>query len=168
MAKFLINLVVTIAVSLAIISMIIGKADASETWTKETYSKQENLISIGFSKQMSINIITGCKKSEKNPVMCIKIIASVMWAESSMGTRCYRNNCLWMNDWAVSYSSEVQGINAWVKKFDKWWYKQKNPSGFYRSDGTKPPTRYCMGKKKDWVCKEGTKNSWKVFNSLNF
>ncbi len=166
--KIWIDLLIISALLLWIIALIMSKANASTEWTKETYSKQKNLVSIWFSEQMSKDIINGCKKSKRNPVRCIKTLSFIMWAESSMWKRCYRNNCTGMNDGSVEYSSEMEWINAWVKKFDKFWYNQKDPSGFYRADWTKPPTRYCMGIKKDWVCKEGTKNSWAVFKNLNF
>ncbi len=167
--KLLIDIIIVWAVLLWIIAAFMGtKAHAGSEWNEWTQKKHENLVSIWFSKQMSTDIINGCKKSQKDPVKCIKILASIMWAESSMGTRCYRNNCLGMNDGAVAYSSVIEWINAWVNKFDRWWYKQKDPSGFYRADWIPPKTHYCMWKKKDWVCKEGTKNSWNVWNKLNF
>lgn len=166
--KLWIDVLIVWAILIAVISIFIDKSHASSEWTESTFKKYDNLVSIGFSKQMATDIINSCKRSEKDPVKCIKFMSSWMWAESSMWTRCYRKNCLWMNDWWVAYSSIIEWLNAWVKKFDKWWYKQKNPSGFYRADWIPPATHYCMGKKKDWVCKEWTKNSWKVWNKLNF
>lgn len=167
-AKIFVDMIIIISLLVWVIAFCIDKSHASEVWTKDTYKKHDNLVSIWFSKDMAKNIINGCKKSDKDTVRCIKILSSVMWAESSMGTRCYKNNCVGMNDWSVGYSSQMAWINAWVKKFDRYWFKQKDPSGFYRADWTKPPTRYCMWKKKDGVCKEGTKNSWNVWNKITF
>lgn len=72
-----------------------------------------------------------------------------------------------MNDGGVAYKTKDEGIKAWVTKYAKYWYKQPNPSGFYRDDGIKPKTWYCLGPKKDGVCKNGTKNSWAVWNKLS-
>ena len=137
-------------------------------WNQWTWKKYENLLSIGFEKTFAHSIINECKANAQDPVNCIKVGAFIAWAESSMARNCHRNNCVGMNDWAVGYTSIKEWVNAWVMKYNKYWYKQRTPKSFYRDDWIPPVTHYCMGKKKDWVCKEGTKNSWAVFKKLNF
>lgn len=172
MARIIINIVVAMAVIISICGMYLEAnatgAEVNTLWTKETQNKLDNLTRIGFEPTFARSLIMECKRMAVSPVNCIKIGASVAGAESSMGHFCHRNNCVGMNDGAVGYSSIKEGVSAWVGKYNKFWYKQKTPKSFYRDDGIPPITRYCMGKKKDGVCKEGTKNSWAVFNSINF
>lgn len=141
---------------------------ASAEWTEATNEKLNNLTTIGMPKDIATSLITNCKNLAIDPAHCIKIGASILGAESSLGKRCHRNNCVGMNDWAVGYKSKDEWIRAWVAKYTKYWYKQENPSWFYRNDWTKPATHYCLWKRKDWVCPEGFKNSWKTFNSLTW
>ena len=143
------------------------KADASTEWTKQTYSKYNNLVSIWFSKDFAGMLINNCKTTT-TPLNCIKIGASIAGAESSMANNCFHNNCVGMNDGWKHYSSMNEGVAHWVKQYSKWWYKQKTPSSFYRADGIPPITRYCMWPKGDGVCVNGAKNAWSVFNKLNF
>lgn len=146
--------------------MAMATKAASAKWTDTTTQRLNRLVEIGMPKDVATSLITHCKVTAKDPVHCIKIGASILGAESSLGTRCHRNNCVGMNDWGVAYTSKDAWIKAWVTKYNKWWFRQKDPSGFYRNDWTLPPTRYCMWKNKDGICKEWTANSWKVWNKL--
>lgn len=171
MANFAINLIVTIAVILAIISMVIGKADANAEWTKETQSKLDTLTQIGFEPLFAKSLITECKSSAKDPVRCIKIGASIAGAESSMAHRCYKNNCMGIGGGSITYSSKHEGVKDWVKRYNKWWYKQTSPNGFYPLKGQKSPTRYCTDEHSSGTkvgCPFGNRHAWKVFNSLKF
>lgn len=165
--QYVINIIIMIAVWIAIFSAI-QWVKASEEWNEWTYKKYNNLINIWFNKEFAKSLINECKLLWNNPVNCIKIWSFIAWAESSMWNRCYRYNCVWMNDGAVGYKSINEWVKAWVWKYNKYWYKQKTPKSFYRDDGIPPVTRYCMGKKKDWVCKEWTKNSWATYKKLDF
>lgn len=137
-------------------------------WSKSTYDKLNNLISIWVNKQYSIDLINVCKANAKDPVRCIKLHIAILWAESSLWQNCNWHNCIWMWDWFTVYKNSKYAIEDWVKRYNKYWYKQTDPSGFYRDDGIPPKTHYCMWPKKDWVCKNGTKNAWKTWNKLKF
>lgn len=142
---------------------------ASAEWNEGTKKKYENLVNIGMPKDVANSLLTHCKALATDQAHCVKIGASILGAESSLGTRCHRNNCVGMNDWAVGFKSKDDWIKHWVEKYAKYWYKQSNPSGFYSgTPGIIPKTHYCMGKKKDGYCPEGSKNSWKTFNSLTW
>lgn len=147
MARILIDLVVAIAVIISVCGMYL-EANATEDydmrWNKYTWEKYDNLIDIGFNPNFAIHLIDQCKFHAKDPVNCIKIGASIAGAESSMGNNCYRHNCVGMNDGAVGYKDMMDGVNAWVMKYNKFWYNQKTPKSFYRDDGIPPKTRYCM------------------------
>lgn len=144
------------------------KQNVSTKWTESTWEKYNKMIKQWFDKVAAKSLINHCKATAKDPVNCIRVGSFTLWAESSMGNRCYNNNCVWMNDGWVAYKSIDDGIKAWVGKYNKFWYNQKHPRSFYRDDGIKPVTRYCMGIKKDGVCKEWYKNAMKVYTSLNF
>jgi len=151
---------------ISLILFIIDKASASSNWNAGTYEKRDTLVSIGMPSDIATSLIINCK-TQTNPVHCIKIGASILWAESSLGTRCYKNNCVGLYDGSKWYTTTDEGLHDWTTRYAKWWYKQPNPSGFYRADGIPPATRYCMWIKRDWVCKEGTKNSWRIWNKLD-
>lgn len=146
----------------------IYKVEKNKEWSYSTWNKYDNLIDMWFNPNVTIHLIDQCKFHAKDPVNCIKIGASILWAESSMGWKCYRFNCFGMNDGTVAYRDNMDWVYNWVIKYNKWWYKQHTPASFYRDDWTPPITHYCMWKKKDGVCKEWKKNAWSVFNSLNF
>ena len=140
----------------------------AEEWSKTTWSKYENLIQIWFEPTFARSIVSECKNEAKDPVNCIKIGSFIAWAESSMWWKCHRYNCVGMNDGNVLYVDTMAGVKEWVEKYNKYWYNQITPNSFYRDDGIPPITRYCMWEKIDGVCKNGKKNAWNVYNSLNF
>lgn len=142
------------------------RAHALEKTTAQM--KIERLTSIGFKKDVASSLVMTCKEKAKNPVHCIKIGASIMWAESSMGWACTHNNCTGMNDGGKHYTSISEWVRHWVQQYNRYWFRQVSPYGFYRMDGLAPATHYCMWPKNDGVCVNGYRNSWKVWNSLLF
>ena len=84
-----------------------GLAHASE-WNYATHEKHRKLVKAGIEKEVAKHLIDACKATAKDPVNCIKLGASVLGAESSGGTNCYRNNCVGMNDGSVAYESKKQ------------------------------------------------------------
>ena len=150
------------------ISQLFPKAEASEFWTKKTQEKYEKVIALGFNKEFTKALFEECKQTALDPTRCITTGLFISYAESGGAVKCYRNNCVWLFDGNKGYRTIQEWVQDFVARYNRFWYNQKNPSGFYRDDGTKPPTRYCMGAKKDWVCKNWTKNSWKMFNKLTF
>lgn len=140
---------------LILIAILFVQTAQANTWNEGTEAKRNQLIKIGMPKDVATSLITHCKSLANDPVHCIKIGASILGAESSLGTRCHRNNCVGMNDGAVGFKSKDDGVKHWVEKYTKYWYKQKDPSGFYSGTrGTVPKTHYCMGKAKDGYCPE--------------
>ena len=106
--NLVINTVILIAIYFSIFSPVKTNAyNASDEWTESTWQKHDNLINIGFQPTFAISLIEMCKLHAKNPVNCIKIGASISGAESSMGNRCYRYNCVGMNDGTVAYKDTM-------------------------------------------------------------
>lgn len=82
---------------------ILDKAEASLS----TQDKYNTLVSIGMDKEVAKSLIKECKATARNPVLCIKIGASILGAESSLGTRCTVDfNCFGMEDGATKYKSK--------------------------------------------------------------
>ena len=143
---------------------------ASAEWTEATTQRLNKLVEIGMPKDIATSLITHCKATAKDPVHCIKIGASILGAESSLGNRCYKNNCFWILAWKISYDNKDVGVKEWVSKYNKWWYKQKNPDWFYSTRWNLPITRYCTSEESSWTkvgCPNGNKNAWKVWNQLS-
>lgn len=170
MARFLINLIVSLVVIITLFGMYL-EANATETWTKETQKKMDELVKIGIEPTFARSIMKECKRTAKNPIRCIKLGVSIAGAESSMGWRCFKNNCTWMGWGSIDYPSIYEGAKDWVRRYNLFWYNQKNPNGFYPLRGQVSPTRYCTdehssGSKKG--CPNGNKHAWTVWNSISF
>lgn len=151
-------------------------------FTKDLESKKEcnadckarHLVSIGINERIAYSLVYTCKSSAKDPVNCIKLGASIVTAESGGGKKCHKNNCFWMNAWAIWYDSVEDSVEHWVSKYNKFWFNQKNPSSFYsNSRAWKPKTRYCLSEfQPDWThlsyCKNWYRHSWSMFNKIQF
>lgn len=129
------------------------------TWTKSTYELQRTMISIGWNKENSKEIINQCKKSALDPRKCVKF-ASAIWANETQACKtAYQNSCFWVTK---SYLTQKESIRDWVKKYNKYWYKAIDASHFYWYKGKSPKTHYCMSEKSSWSvgwCKNGFKNT---------
>lgn len=165
------QLIIALSIVLLIIlwvNSIIPRSEAQEFWTKETQNKYEKVVELGFNKEFVKVLFEECKQTATDQSHCVRTWLFISYAESGGATKCYKNNCVGLFDGSKHYKSIREGVQDWVSRYNKFWHKQKNPSGFYRDDGTPPKTRYCMGVKKDWVCKNWTKNAWYMFNKLEF
>lgn len=88
------NLFVKTAIAFAAVLIIACVAEkASAEWSEGTQSKYENLVKIGMPKDVATSLITHCKALATDPAHCVKIGASIMGAESSLGNKCHKNNC---------------------------------------------------------------------------
>lgn len=54
-----------------------------------------------------------------------------------------RNNCFGINSGKKVYTSLDEGMDTWVVKYNKYWYKAQSASFFYPSAGNVSPSRYC-------------------------
>ena len=176
MLKYILVILVVIIVSIAIqiskvnattVTKVIQQKN-SVSWTAETTRKYNVLVGLGMDKEVARALITECKRTAKNASLCVKIGASILGAESTLGTKCTENyNCVGMDDWRIKYPSKEIWIKDWVRRYNIFWYNQKNPSSFYSLSKENPPvTRYCMGGSLGF-CADWYKNSWNIFNKLN-
>ena len=132
--------------------------------------KQKQLEKAWTNPNIAPVLIAECKKQDIEVVNCIKIWASILWAESSGWNRCSKFNCFWVL-WK-SFKSYEESVQDWVKRFWKYWYRQKNPSAFYSDSQWRiPKTKYCMSESSSWskwYCPNWHKHAWNVFNMLDF
>lgn len=144
----------------------INKANAN-VWTQATKEKQNTLVNLWMESSLAKSLINTCKATALDPAHCVKIWASILAAESSLGKKCHKNNCAGIADWKIGYESKEDGIKDWVKRYNKYWYKQKNPDGFYSNTPKRiPATRYCMWGSAGY-CKHGHKNAWAMWEKMS-
>lgn len=157
-----------IALTISFIFGSIGINTEAEAKGMTTTQKKQQLISMGYPKDVVESLFIHCKTQAKNPNHCVKVWAMILGAESTFGTNCTKSfNCFGMEDGRTKYKSKDEGIKDWVRRYCLYWYKQTSPNGFY-SDTVKrkPVTRYCMGGKAGF-CKDWHTNAWKVWNKLS-
>lgn len=131
--------------SLAIIFALISyqQPEAHAKTTCDAKCKKEYLVQLGFTKPLASQIVDSCKKYSRNPVHCIKYASSVAWAESSGGWNCHQYGCFGILGGNIKYNSLTHGVNDWVKRYNRWWYKATSTSDFYPPKGKKSKFNYC-------------------------
>lgn len=162
---------VAIAFTIVLITACVAEK-ASAEWNESTQTKYENLISIGMPKDVANSLLTHCKALATDPAHCVKIGASILGAESSLGNRCHKNNCTWIEAGKIAYATKDEWIKDWVKRYIKFWFRRPNPDHFYSNSPDRlPATRYCMDEHSSGskgYCPNGNMHAWKTFNSLEF
>jgi len=104
---------------------------------------KNSLIDSWIKKELAIPIVEQCKKLAKDPIHCIKKIASISMAESGGGWKCIEHNCTWLGGWRFHYKNYTEWVIDWIHRYNKYWYKTKAMSDFYPPKGKKSKTRYC-------------------------
>lgn len=168
-----------------------------QTWTKENWNekvewwipenkwvksktricnadcKTKELISRGIRDEIAESLVINCKALAENPVMCIKIGASIVKNESGGGYKCKKANkynCFWLNV-KQPYTSFNDWVLHFIGKYNKYWYKAKNMAFFYSPSGKLPPSRFCTSEDSSNTsigCPNWLKISSWFFNSLPF
>ena len=153
------------------VASILPKAEAWEFWTKETQSKYEKVVALGFNKEFTKALFEECKTTATDPSHCIKTGLFIAWAESSKATKCTYNNCTWMWGGGYHYKSIREWVQHFVWKYTRFWFRQANPDSFYPKKWKVSKTRYCTSEESSWTkvgCPNGNKHAWNVFNKLTF
>ena len=140
---------------------IIPKASASEkepsqnTVTAKNVEKKprtpyeiyEQVKHLGYREEPTVSIISTCKSSSLDPRHCILVALTLMYNESGNqqnSKACTdRNNCFGIQSWKKSYSSLDEGMENFVQKYNKYWYKADSAWFFYSNSGSLPKSRYC-------------------------
>lgn len=138
-------------------------------WSKSTYVLQDKMREVGYSDELSESIINECKKSAKNPRNCVIIASFVGKAESNAWRAKNGNNVFWVM--GKKYASKEDSVKEFVKKYEKYWYNQRNPSSFYSAvPNVKPKTYYCLSERSSKSlthCPNGSKNAWNAYRKLS-
>lgn len=135
--------------------------------------KIETLKDLGIRPEIAESLVNNCKALADDPVMCLRVGASIVTAESSKWWKCKKSNpynCFWMS-WKHEYKSYDDAVLHYVWKWNKYWYKAKDMTHFYSLAGKLPPTRFCVSEHSSDSsigCPNWLKNSSSTFNKLNF
>lgn len=159
-----------------------GVVSTVQAWTKEdtdqkmdcdTDCKVKQLVKLWISDKIAGSLVYTCKDTAKDPVKCIKLGASIVKAESGGGAKCYKNGCFGILAGGISYKTREEGVEDWVRRYNKFWHRQENPSNFYsNSPDWKPKTHYCLSEHQPngttlSYCPNWHKHSWDIFNKLS-
>lgn len=139
-------------------------------WPCDKDCKIKQLEHAWINPDIAYHLVNECKKQDKEVVNCIKLGASILWAESSWGYNCYKFKCFWVQ-W-VTFNSFEESARDFALRWSKHWYNQKKPSSFYSSKAwVFPKTHFCLSEVSSGSnthCPNGAKHAWSVFNKLNF
>lgn len=131
--------------------------------------KIKQLEKAWIKPELASLLVYECKKQDIEVVKCIKIWASILWAESSWWNKCSQYRCFGVS-W-IKFESYQEAVQDWVKRFWKYWFRQTTPSNFYSNTSKKPTTHYCLSEDSSGStnsCPNWYKHSWAVYNKLNF
>lgn len=128
--------------------------------------KVEKLIDAGIKQDLAVTLVNECKWTAKDPIHCIKVWASIAWAESTGGK-------VWNNPFGYrnkSYKNEQEAVSAWIKSYNRYWFTATNAHFFYPTDQKYPaPSRFCTDE--SWsgnACPRWNKNFTTMWNKLTF
>lgn len=133
--------------------------------------KRSKIIEVGVRQEITDALIKHCKALAQDAVHCLRIGASISIAESGWWKACKSFNCMWIHAGKVSYASFDEWVEAWTKKYIKWWYKAPNMAFFYPPAWQKSKSRYCTSEHSTWTsigCPAWLKNSTAIYNKLTF
>ena len=135
--------------------------------------KIETLKDIGIRPEIAERLVNNCKALADDPVMCLRVGASIVTAESSKWWKCKKSNpynCFWIS-WKHEYKSYDDAVLHYVWKWNKYWYKAKDMTHFYSPSWKLPPTRFCVSEHSSDSsigCPNWLKNSSSTFNKLKW
>lgn len=100
-----------------------------------------------YRKEPTISLISTCKAFSWDPRHCILVWLTLMyneaWNQQKSKACVDRNNCFGIQSWKKSYSSLDEGMENFVQKYNKYWYKADSAWFFYSNSGSLPKSRYC-------------------------
>lgn len=100
-----------------------------------------------YREDPTIALISTCKGASLRPDHCILVWLTLMyneaWNQQNSKACVDRNNCFGIQSWKKSYSSLDEGMENWVQKYNKYWYKADSAWFFYSKAWKVSPSRYC-------------------------
>lgn len=146
---------------------IAKNVEKQECWVDCKISK---LIELGMNDRISGSLVATCKNTAKDARHCIIVGASILKSESNLWKKCNGYNCFWMWGGSTKYDSYEDGVEHWVEKYNRWWYKASSASFFYPSVWQYSPSRYCVSEVSSWSdvgCPFWQKISQSMWNKLD-
>jgi hypothetical protein len=111
---------------------------------KQIYDQVKHLW---YREEPTKALISTCKGASLRPDHCILVWLTLMYNEAGNqqnSKACVdRNNCFGLKWGKASYSSLDEGMENFVQKYNKYWYKAKDAWFFYSKAWKVSPSRYC-------------------------
>lgn len=145
------------------------KKTVAKCWVE---CKINTLTGIGIRQEIAISLVENCKALAEDPRHCVITWAFISMSESGWWKNCKSSNkynCLWLSV-NEKYNSYNDGVLHFIWKYNRFWFRQKDPNWFYsNSPNWKPATRFCLSETSSWLpyCKNGHRIAWSVFDKLN-
>ena len=163
--RIIINIIVTIAVSIAIFAAFMSRTHATEgehspSWTKETFALQKKIVQMGVSVPLAMTIINECKRTAIDPRKCVKTAVAIYGNESGFWKHCKNNSCYGVI--SKSYKNVHEATKDWVRRYNLYWYKHNWAFFFYWSKGKLWASLYCTSEESSWS-KLGCPNGARTF-----
>lgn len=148
----------------------VAKEQKTIVWTEKTVNLQNKMIKLWYSKDLSRRIIDTCKLKAKDPRHCVVTASFIGKAESNAWQNAYKNNVFGINIKHITYKTEQDNLEIWMKSYNKKWYTMRHPNKFYSKRWTLPYTHYCTSEtssnSKVW-CPRWLEISTQAFNFLS-
>lgn len=107
----------------------------------------EQVKYLWYRESPTVSLISTCKASSWDPRHCILVWLTLMyneaWNQQNSKACVDRNNCFGIQSGKKSYSSLDEGMENFVQKYNKYWYKADSAWFFYSKAWKVSPSRYC-------------------------
>lgn len=126
-----------------------------------------------FWKTNWTDIVNRCNKYAKSPRKCKITKWFIWWNESTFFTNAYKHNGFWINKKWVEFKSDIESIEDFNIRYNKYWYKNTWPWYFYSNSAKNPPkSRFCMSEYQTdgrllQSCPNGLKNATFYYTILS-
>lgn len=132
--------------------------------------KVKTLVKLGMKEKIAWSLVYTCKNKASDPRHCIIVGSSILKSESNLWNKCNGYNCFGMGGWGFRYKSYEHGVEDFVSRYWKYWYKAKSMWYFYPPKWGVSPSRYCTGEHSSNSakgCPNGRKHSQYMWDTLS-
>lgn len=106
----------------------------------------ESLKKIGYREEPTRALITACNKA-RDPLHCKLYWLSIMYNEAGNQQKskaCVtRKNCMGLKSGKMVFKSYQDGMDDWVRRYNRYWHKATSMSQFYAPKGKRSYYGYC-------------------------
>jgi hypothetical protein len=101
---------------------------------EQTQSSVTDFSKIGYREEPTRALITACSKA-RDPLHCKLYGLSIMYNEAGNqqnSKACItRKNCMGLNSGKMVFQTYQDGMDDWVRRYNRYWYKAISMSQFY-------------------------------------